>query len=134
MPKLFQMLKPDGHILVLYMAWLPFEDQIAGKSEELVLQYNPDWSGAGETVHPIVIPKCYDEKFELVHHEEYRLNVPFTRTSWNGRMKACRGIGASLAEEEIAAWEQAHLKLLSEIAPAEFNILHYGAMAELKKK
>lgn len=30
MPKLFHMLKPGGRILVLYMAWLPFEDKIAG--------------------------------------------------------------------------------------------------------
>lgn len=133
MPKLFHMLKPGGRILVLYMAWLPFEDKIAGASEELVLKYSPAWSGAGETVHPIYIPDCYQEHFQLVSHEEYLLKVPFTRESWNGRMKACRGIGASLKEEEIALWEQEHLKLLAEIAPAEFQVLHYGAIAELKK-
>lgn len=134
MPKLFHMLKPDGRILVLYMAWLPFEDKIAEASETLVLKYSPEWSGAGERMHPILIPECYFEKFELVYHEEYPLEVPFTRESWNGRMKACRGIGASLTEEEIAAWEQEHKKLLTEIAPDEFNILHYGAIAELKKR
>lgn len=134
MPKIFEMLKPDGRILVLYMAWLPYEDEIAGASEELVLKYNPNWSGAGETVHPIFIPDCYQEKFELIYHEEYTLEVPFTRESWNGRMKACRGIGASLTEEEVDAWEQEHRKLLTEIAPDEFHILHYCAMAELKKR
>lgn len=133
MPRLLHMLKPGGRILVLYMAWLPFEDKIAGASEELVLKYSPAWSGAGETVHPIYIPDCYQEHFQLVSHEEYLLKVPFTRESWNGRMKACRGIGASLKEEEIALWEQEHLKLLAEIAPAEFQVLHYGAIAELKK-
>lgn len=134
MPNFYRMLKPDGRILILYMAWLPFEDEIAGASEKLVLRYSPTWSGAGETVHPIAIPACYDDKFELVFHEEYPLKVRFTRESWNGRMKACRGVGASLAEEELAAWEREHRALLSEIAPAEFDILHYGAIAELKKK
>lgn len=133
MPRFLHMLKPNGRILVLYMAWLPFEDKIAGASEKLVIKYNPKWSGAGETVHPIFIPECYNEKFELVYHEEYPLDIHFTRESWNGRMKACRGIGASLGEEEIDAWEQEHIKLLSEVAPAEFNILHYGAITELKK-
>lgn len=133
-PTLYQILKPNGHILVLYMAWLPFEDKIAQASEKLVLKYNPKWSGAGETVHPIMIPDCYHEKFELVYHEEYPLTVHFTHESWNGRMKACRGIGASLTEKEIAAWEQEHIQLLAEIAPPEFDILHYGAIAELKKK
>lgn len=134
MPVLHRILKPDGRLLILYMAWLPYEDKIAGESEKLVLKYSPDWSGKGETVHPIAIPECYHDYFELTHHEEYLLKVPFTRESWNGRMKACRGVGASLPDSEIAAWEKEHLALLEEIAPEEFDVLHYAAMAELKKK
>ena len=134
MPKLERFLKKDGCILVLYMAWLLFEDKIAGESEKLVLKYSPNWSGAFETMHPIEIPKCYEDKFELVYHEEYKLNVRFTRESWNGRMKACRGVGASLTPEEIEKWEKEHIKLLEEIAPEQFDILHYAAIAELKKK
>jgi len=134
MPKLYRMLKDGGSILVLYMAWLPFEDKIAGESEKLILKYNSEWSGFGETIHQIDIPKCYNEFFDLVYHEEYPLKVSFTRESWNGRLKSCRGIGASLTEAEIAMWEQEHKKLLDEIAPDEFEVLHYGAIAELKKK
>ena len=134
MPELFRMLKPGGRILVLYMAWLPFEDQIAGASEKLVLKYSPAWSGAGETMHPIPIPGYYQEKFDLVYREEYPLKVHFTKESWHGRMKACRGVGASLTEGEIASWEREHLALLQEIAPAEFDVRHYGAIAELKAR
>lgn len=134
MPKLHRLLKENGRILVLYMAWLPFEDKIAGESEKLVLKYSPNWSGAGETMHPIHIPECYNDKFELVYHEEYKLNVRFTRDSWNGRMKACRGVGASLTKDEIASWEREHKILLDNIASEEFDVLHYAAIAELKKK
>ncbi len=134
MPELYRMLKPDGRFLVLYMAWLPFEDKIAGASENLVLKYNPGWTGAGETMHPLYIPECYSEKFELIYHDEYKLNVHFTRKSWNGRMKACRGVGASLSQETISEWESEHLKLLSETAPEEFDILHFAAIADLKRK
>lgn len=134
MPVLHRLLKDDGRILILYMAWLPFEDRIAGESEKLVLKYSPNWSGAGETKHPINIPDCYNEKFDLVYHEEYLLNVHFTKESWNGRMKACRGVGASLTQEEIADWEREHLQMLDRIAPKEFDVLHYAALAELKKK
>ena len=49
-------------------------------------------------------------------------------------MKACRGVGASLTSEEIQSWEKEHLELLEKIAPEEFEILHYAAIAELKKK
>lgn len=134
MPILHKLLKAGGSILILYMAWLPFEDKIAGESEKLVLKYNPDWSGAGETEHPIHIPECYKEKFELVYHEEYKLSIPFTRESWNGRMKSCRGVGASLTEKEISDWENEHVKMLEKIASDEFDIIHYAAVAELKKK
>lgn len=134
MPKLHKMLKPGGRILALYMAWLPFEDRIADASEKLILKYNPDWSGAGETVHPIRIPDCYLEKFSLVYSEEYPLDVEFTRKSWNGRMKACRGVGASLSANRTAEWEKEHTAMLERIAPDKFTVRHYGAIAELKKK
>ena len=134
MPNLYRMLKSGGKILVLFMAWLPYEDEIAGKSEELVLKYSPAWSGAREKMHPIQIPDCYKQKFELIHQEEYRLNVHFSRDSWHGRMKACRGVGASLSEDELQSWEAEHLKMLLEIAPEEFDIKHYAALAELQVK
>ena len=49
-------------------------------------------------------------------------------------MKACRGIGASLADDDIHKWEKEHLRLLSEIAPDDFDIMHYGAMAVMEPK
>lgn len=131
-PNLFRMLKPGGSLLVLYMAWLPFKDEIAKASENLVLKYNPRWNGAGEKMHPIDIANEYFKYFECIYHEEYLLNVHFTKETWNGRMKACRGIGASLSKEEIEKWENEHIKMLSETAPEEFDIKHYAALVELR--
>ena len=134
MPKLARMLKKDGRLLLLYMAWLPYEDAVAGASEALVLKYSPSWSGAGETEHPIQVPGCVYEAFDPVYHEEYRLDVPFTRETWNGRMKACRGVGASLSAHELARWETEHRSLLERMAPPAFCVKHYAAMLELKRK
>lgn len=133
-PQLARILKKDGRLLVLYMAWLPFEDKIAGESEALVLKYNPKWSGAGETMHPIFVPDCVYDAFEEKYHEEYEVDVPFTRETWNGRMKACRGIGASLPVEKVKEWEAEHRRLLEQIAPEKFCVRHYGAVLELGVK
>ena len=133
-PVFARLLKPHGKLFLLCMEWLPYSDKIAEASENLVLQYNPKWSGAGETKHLISVAPELLEYFDLTYHEEYELDVPFTRTSWNGRMKACRGIGASLSPEEIAAWEKEHLQLLERIAPEAFSVRHYAAIAELRKK
>ena len=134
MLKLDRLLKSDGKLLILYMAWLPYEDKIAGASEELVLKYSPKWSGAGETRHQIRIPDIAYRYFELEDHEEYDLMIPFTKESWHGRMRACRGVGASLTEEELVKWDREHRELLNRIAPEQFDVLHYAAFAVLKKK
>lgn len=134
MPCLARLLKNEGRLLILYMAWLPYEDRIAGASENLILQYNPGWTGAGETKHPITVPDCVHQRFDAVYHEEYDLEVPFTRETWHGRMKACRGVGASLPPAEIEAWENDHRRLLADIAPEKFFVKHYAAVLELKKK
>ena len=49
-------------------------------------------------------------------------------------MKACRGIGASLSDNEIAAFDMEHISLLEEIAPESFDILHYCAVTVLEKE
>ncbi len=133
-PKLAELLKTDGKLLILYMAWLPYEDRLAGASEELILKYSPTWSGAGETRHPIWIPDIAYEYFEMEDHEEYDLMVPFTKESWHGRMRACRGVGASLSEEELARWDREHRELLHRIAPEQFEVSHYAALTVLRKR
>ena len=94
LPKIHNLLKPDGHLCILFMTYLPFESEIAEKSEELILKYNPDW---------------------------------------NGRMKACRGIGASsLGAEKISEWETEHMTYLQTM-PENFDIPHWVTVLNLKK-
>jgi len=37
----------------------------------------------------------------------FDVDVPFSRTGWRGRMRACRGVGAALAPAEVAAFDAA---------------------------
>ncbi|MGN0474335.1 MAG: class I SAM-dependent methyltransferase [Acutalibacteraceae bacterium] len=133
-PQISSVLKPGGRFAILYMAWLPYEDKIAAASEELVLKYSPSWNGCGETRRLIGVPSEYEKYFEVESREMFDLSVPFTRETWNGRMKSCRGIGASLSEEDVAKFEREHMALLESIAPSEFEILHYAAVTILQKK
>lgn len=134
LPKLADMLKPDGMLLICCMAWLPFEDKIAGESEKLVLKYSPQWSGAGEVKHPVDIPERVWDYFEMASQEVFDVDVPFTRETWHGRMQACRGVGASLTKEELSRWKAEHWALLEKIAPESFTVRHYAAMALLRLK
>lgn len=133
-PKLHRLLQKDGRLAVMYMAWLPYEDAIAGASEELVLQFNPGWTGCGEMRRPIEIPPDYAPYFEVSSEEIFDLRVPFTRETWNGRMRSCRGIGASLSDEEVTRFDREHRALLEHIAPEHFDVLHYAAVTVLRRK
>ncbi|MBQ6152346.1 MAG: methyltransferase domain-containing protein [Ruminococcus sp.] len=133
-PVLHRLLKPSGKLLILYMAWLPYEDEVAKRSEEIALKYSPHWSGAGETEHPIEVDEDTLQYFNVVEREEFRLKVPFTRDSWHGRMKTCRGIGASLSKEEFDRWDKEHYQMLERCFPEQFEVLHYAALAILEKK
>ena len=133
-PKFTRILKSGGKFLILYMGWLPFEDKIAGKSEEIILKYNPKWTGCGDIVHPVWVPDEYLEYFTLVSQEEFRVDVLFTREAWHGRMRACRGVGASMSSEELMKWDEEHWQMLMNDVPEKFHIKHYISIAELERK
>ena len=133
-PQFAKMLKSGGKFLILYMGWLPGEDAVAAKSEDIILKYNPTWTGGGDTVHPVLVPEQYLEHFLLKQQKEFRVDVPFTREGWHGRMRACRGVGASMTEETLALWNEEHMAMLEANAPETFPVKHYISFAELEAK
>ena len=126
-----KMLKKDGKILVLYMGWLPYEDRIAGKSEEIILKYNPNWSAYGDHVQPVFVPDDFNQYFDIIKRDEFRVDIPFTRDGWHGRMRASRGVSASMDENALNAWNEEHWKMLCLEAPEKFYVKHYVSIAEL---
>jgi hypothetical protein len=116
------------------MGWLSEESRIAKFSEELVEKYNPAWTGGGVRRHTPVMPEWAKGMFEVVNAETIDVNVAFTRDGWHGRMKVCRGIGASsLPEETIAAFEREHLDYLNS-RPERFDIMHFFTILNLRKR
>ncbi len=133
-PKIHKVLKKDGHFAVMFMEWLPFEDEIAKKSEELVLKYNPNWQGANYTRDDIISTEWVKDIMVVEDYITFDSMVNFSREGWHGRIKACRGIGASsLSDSEIAEWQKEHTEFLNTV-PEIFNILHHCTIIKLRKK
>ena len=131
--KVHRFLKNDGHLCILFMAWLPEESKIAKGSEELVLKYNPQWTGANWRRYVPQMPGEAEGLFAVENAYGFDLSVAFTREAWNGRIRACRGIGASsLSREEIACFEREHLAFLSEM-PETFEIPHHATVLNLRR-
>ena len=133
LPKIHRWLKNGGHFAVLFMAWIPADSEIATKSEEIVLKYNPDWTGANWTRKTVTMPDWAKPYFKLEDALGFDVSIRFTRESWNGRIKSCRGIGASsLSAQEIAGWEKEHLTYLATV-PEKFDIPHWVTILNLRK-
>jgi SAM-dependent methyltransferase len=119
-----RLLAPNGVLVTSHFSWLPREDAIARASEELVLRFNPQWT-AGDWAGAVPpMPHWAVGEFTLAAMFWYDEAIPFTRESWRGRIRACRGIGAALSEEAVGEFDAAHDALLREIAGERFTILH----------
>ena len=123
-PEIYRVLKHGGRFAILSMIGLPRESEILAKSEELVLKYNPNWNGNDfDRVNPCS-PDWLDENFVIVDLHEYVEYLEFTRESWCGRMRACRGVGASLPRNLIEEYDKEHYEALCKIADETFTIPH----------
>ena len=123
-PKVLRLLTADGLLVLTHLLWLPHKDRIAQQTEALVLKYNPDWNGAGYTGKmPPVFPWAQDH-FDLRSFHMTEMPVQFTRETWQGRIRACRGIGASLSAAEVERFDADHRTLLESIALETFTVLH----------
>jgi SAM-dependent methyltransferase len=123
-PELRRVLARGGLLGVSHFSYLPRLDPIARASEELVLRFNPDWSAADYDGRIPARPGWSRDAFELRAMWYYDEPIAFTRESWRGRIRALRGIGATLAAERVVAFDREHAALLDRIAPEEFTILH----------
>ncbi len=122
-PAFHRILKPGGRLAIIYMAWLPDENPAVQRSIALVRRFNPAWDGHDSRFQYAAPPWC-GESIRPVEHRALDVLLPFTREAWNGRMRACRGIGASLPPEEVEAFSRAHLQLLEQTMPERFFIRH----------
>lgn len=119
-----RVLKPGGKLAICSFSFLPREDDVVAASEAMVLKHNPAWSGADwNGVVPIFGDTMPSEKY-LIDKFVYDEDIPFTQEGWRGRMRALRGIGASLSETQVAAFDAEHKAMLDKLAGDRFTIKH----------
>jgi SAM-dependent methyltransferase len=119
-----RLLAPEGLLLTSHFCWLPRQDAVAKASEQLVLQFNPNWTAADLSGDVPFIPKWSEDHFRLHAMFVFDEQIPFTWESWRGRFRACRGIGATLDAKQIEVFDSQHDALLRRITPEHFSVLH----------
>lgn len=132
-PELHRVLRSGGELYVMFMTWLPDEDEIIRKSFLLVHRYNPTWSGYMKRTE--VVNAGWAKGFfsvEKVLKRDYRL--PFSRESWCDRMTASRGIGATLSGDKIADFRSELTEMLEKSVGENFTVLHEAVIIKLRKE
>jgi SAM-dependent methyltransferase len=122
--EVIRLLRPAGRLVTCHLCWLPKEDEIARRSEELVLKYNPQWTGAGYDGEVTQKWPKMERYFDILDFFVFDAVIPFTHESWRGRFRACRGIGASLSHAEVSAFDGEHAKLLAKSVAPTFAVAH----------
>ncbi len=123
-PEVRRVLAPGGRLVTSHFTYLPRLSPIAQESERLVLEYNPDWSGVDWGGRVSAQPRWSRDAFNVRAFFVYDEPISFSRDAWRGRMRALRGIGASLPEEQVRAFDREHAALLEGIARPEFTVVH----------
>lgn len=119
-----RLLKPGGVLAVSHFSWLPRLDPVARASEQLVLKHNPNWTAADWSGEVPLFPAWAKQDFDFQSAFVFDEPIPYTHESWLGRFRACRGVGASLSEAEVAVFDREHAEQLKTNVPSEFSVLH----------
>ena len=131
LPEIKRMLKPGGMFATMWMAWVPGEDAVSSLSEKIILRYNTDWKGAGYTRMGVDEQVWERDGFRVKQVVSYDEKIPFTLDSWVGRIRACRGVGASLTEDKIKAFDSDHRAAMQQAFGDSFEVLHHILLVSL---
>ena len=124
LPECKRIIKPGGLLCKVFMEWLPYEDEKAAEMEALVLKYNPDWGGCGFRGFRYSYPDWAEGFCELETVHCYKEDLLFEKDSWRGRIRTCRGVGASLQPEQVKAFDEEYKKILNQYPGRTLQIKH----------
>lgn len=112
----------DGGVLAIcYRDYVLEPGNVCAASEELVLRHNPGWPMAG--AHGIDANSWAAELestgFTGIEMFGFDIDVPFSHEAWRGRMRTSNGVGASLTDAQVAAFDDDLARLLRARFPEE---------------
>ncbi|MCM3490024.1 class I SAM-dependent methyltransferase [Alkalihalophilus marmarensis] len=122
-----RVLKKEGKLIIIHLDWLPISDNVVSKTEDLILSYNPKWSGnGGNGMYPDWLTQVSEAGYRNIETFTFDLDVNFTHDMWRGRIKASAGVGAStsLTDSNINKFDADLKNLLEKEFPESLTIPH----------
>lgn len=115
-----RILRPDGHVLIAHFNWVPMPGNVVELTEHLIETHNPNWKYGGHIgVHPRWLRDLGEAGYRELESFSYDVSTPYTHEGWRGRIRASAGVGGTLDEPQVAAFDQALEALLASDFPDE---------------
>jgi len=114
-----------GLILIAHLDWVPLPGNIASITENLIEQFNPQWTlGGGSGVYPDWYSDLACAGFENIESFSFDVRIDYTPEDWIGRIRASAGIGASLDPVDVARFSAELRERLPDTRGAALAIPH----------
>lgn len=120
------MLKPGGRLVIAHYDWIALPGNMVEATEKLIEQHNPKWKlGGGLGIYPLWPRDMALAGFRNIETFSFDLDAIYTHEAWRGRIRASAGVGASLAPEEVAAFDDELRAMLAERWPEDpMRVMH----------
>lgn len=113
-----RVLRPRGSLVICHFDWLPLRGNVVAATEELICAHSPDWPmGGGTGIYPKWVTGMAENGFVGIETFSFDIVQPYSHEAWRGRIRASAGVGGSLSEEDVAAFDAAFAELLARDFP-----------------
>lgn len=120
-----RILRRAGRLIICDFSYLVVPDNVANRTEDLILEHNPGWPKAGwRGIHPEQVQALDYGGFRDVESFSYVTTVPFTHDEWRGRIRTCNGVGSALSDGKVQEFDTDLAELLSSEFPGELSVPH----------
>jgi SAM-dependent methyltransferase len=115
-----RVLKPGGRLVIGHFDWIPLPGNMVEATERLIEKHNPNWKfGGGLGIYPQWPRDMAVAGLKNIETFSFDIEVIFTHEAWRGRIRASAGVGASLAPEAVAAFDDELRAMLAEHWPTD---------------
>jgi ubiquinone/menaquinone biosynthesis C-methylase UbiE len=116
--EVIRLLKPGGKLVIASFDWLPLAGNVVEATEELIMQYNPDWHfGGGVGMYPQYLQALSEAGIQNIQTFSYDMDSPYTPEAWRGRIRASAGV-AALDSDSTREFDADLMALLSDRFPS----------------
>jgi SAM-dependent methyltransferase len=121
-----RVLKPGGRLVIGHFDWIPLPDNMIDATEKLIEKHNPKWKmGGGLGIYPQWPRDLAIAGFKNIETFSFDLDAVYSHEAWRGRIRASAGVGASLAPEEVTAFDNELRAMLAARYPEDpMRVMH----------